>query len=123
MNKRPTPSRCPSCESSLVIVKLECPQCATEVMGEYDLCPTCRLEGEQRRLFELFLEARGNVRGVQRVLGVSYPTVRQRLHLLFEQLEKEPPTADPMTVLQQVREGDLTVGEAELLLKGDPLDR
>ena len=84
----------------------------------FDLCPTCRLEPDDRRLFDLFLDARGNLKGVQRALGVSYPTVRQRMEELFNRLGRETAPADPGDVLERLRSGELTVTDAVRLLRG-----
>ena len=100
------------------MVRLECPSCAAEVNGLFDLCPTCRLGTDDRRLFDLFLDARGNLKGVQRALGVSYPTVRLRMEELFQRLGRESTPADPGEVLERLRSGELTVAEAERLLRG-----
>ena len=103
----------------MVVVKLECPACNTEVNGDFELCPVCRLEGENRRLFDLFLRARGNLKQVQKALGVSYPTTRQRVEEMFQHLEEESALPDPLSVLKKLRNGELDVDTAERLLRGD----
>ena len=112
------PPRCPSCSGPLVIVKLACPACRTEVSGEFDVCPVCRLEGDTQRLFGLFMKARGNVKQVQRDLGVSYPTSRQRIEELFQTLGQGPSPPDPVSILRRVRTGEIDVVTAERLLRG-----
>lgn len=119
MTERAVPPRCPSCGAGLVVVRLECPACRTEVQGQFELCPACRLEGEAHQLFALFLRARGNVRDVQRSLGLSYPTVRQRIEELFRLLGHGPAPPDPRAILSKVRSGEMTVDEAERLLRGE----
>jgi hypothetical protein len=57
------------------------------VEGEFPLCPVCSLDDEDRSLLELFLRVRGNAKGVERELGISYPTVRSRLEQLWLRLE------------------------------------
>ena len=113
------PSRCPSCGATLMVIKLACPACATEVQGRYQLCSACRLEGDHRQLLDLFLKARGNLRDVQREIGVSYPTARQRIDEMFRELERPPARPDPMAILKKVRAGELTVDEAERSLRGE----
>ncbi len=115
--KKPVPLYCPSCSSGMLIVKLECPSCGTEVAGEYDPCPVCALDRENRRLFELFMQARGNLKQVQQALGVSYPTTRLRVEGMFGRLRQPPPGQDdPKEILIKVRLGELSVDEAEKLL-------
>ncbi len=119
MRRRAIPPRCPSCGAGLEVVLLRCPACGTEVSGHYDCCPVCQLEGEAAELFQLFLDARGNLKQVQRVLGLSYPTVRQRVEQMFAQLERGPARPDPMVILRKVRSGELDVATAERLLRGE----
>ncbi len=113
------PPKCPSCSGPMVITRLECASCGTEVTGEYDLCSACRLEGTSRELFDLFLRARGNLKKVQRELGVSYPTVRQRIDEMFRVLEQDVPPADPQSVLERLRSGEIDADTAGKLLSGE----
>jgi hypothetical protein len=114
------PARCPSCSGRLHVEKLACDQCGTEVQGHFVPCPVCALDGDTRRLFDLFLETRGNLKDVQRALRVSYPTARQRIVELFQKLDLEEKAAapKPLEVLRHVREGTLTVEQAEAILRG-----
>lgn len=119
------PHRCPSCRGDLEVTRLACTSCGTVVDGRYAPCAVCRLDHEQRALFELFLDARGNLKDVQRALGVSYPTVRQRIDLLFRALGRPStaPVASPKEVLRRLREGEISVDEAERLLRRPSPDR
>ncbi len=117
MSNRSLPPRCPSCSSRLRVVRLECPSCNSEISGDFDSCPICSLEGEMRRVFDLFMAARGNLRQVQRELGVSYPTARQRVEEMFQKIEGRPEHQEPRDVLARLRAGDISVDEAERLLR------
>ena len=81
-------------------------------------CRICALDGEARELFDLFLDTRGNLKDVQRRLGVSYPTARQRIEELFQKLEAQPAGPAPADILARVRKGELTVEQAEAMLRG-----
>ncbi|MBN1425890.1 DUF2089 domain-containing protein [Candidatus Fermentibacteria bacterium] len=116
------PPHCPSCGASLTVVKLECPVCQTEVTGQYPLCPVCRLNADTRRLFDLYMTARGNVRDVQRALGVSYPTARQRIEGMFLELGHGPTPPHPTAVLRRLRAGEIDVDTAERLLRGESVE-
>ncbi len=117
MKESNAPGRCPSCSGPMRVEKLACASCGTEVQGRYRPCPVCGLDPEARKLFDLFLRARGNLKDVQRSLGLSYPTVRQRIEEMFRKLESAEESRDPMEILQRVRDGELTVDEAERLLR------
>jgi len=101
------------------VVKLECPACEAEVSGSFESCPVCALTGEHRRVLDLFLAARGNLKLVQKALGVSYPTTRQRVEAMFAVLEGKPELEEPAQILARLRAGEIDVNEAERLLRGE----
>lgn len=59
--------------------RLHCPDCGTEVAGEFTLTGLAMLPEPHASLIQLFLRVRGNVKEMERELGLSYPTVRGRL--------------------------------------------
>ncbi len=113
------PFRCPSCKGELVVTRLECSSCGSEINGDYNLCPVCSLSDEKRGLFNLFMKSRGNLKEVQREMGISYPTVRLRVEEMFRELGQEPLPPDPDDVLKKLQDGEISVDEAEKLLKGE----
>lgn len=100
------PSHCPVCDQDLVVTRLECGSCGTEVTGNFSLGRVALLREPHASLIEMFLRARGNVKEMERELGLSYPTVRARLDEAFN-AAGFPRTADggpePM--------GDVDLGE------------
>ncbi len=73
------PAQCPACEGKLVVTRLQCPACGTEVAGAFALSRLASLREPHASLLELFLRLRGNMKELERALGLSYPTVRARL--------------------------------------------
>ncbi|MGE5552989.1 MAG: DUF2089 domain-containing protein [Betaproteobacteria bacterium] len=121
------PARCPVCEAALEVKRLECPACGTGIDGTFGLCKFCRLAPEQREFMEVFLAARGSIKEVERVLGISYPTVRSRLNALLEALGYPAEPADSPAegraakreVLQALSRGEIDVNEALRLMRKD----
>jgi hypothetical protein len=100
-------------------VKYVCSQCGTEVSGDFTVCPFCSLDGENRRLLELFLLARGNLKAVQRMLGVSYPTARTRIEEMFNTLETRMSGEErSMDILEKLHSGEISVEDAIDSLSG-----
>ena len=87
MADRPAvPGSCPICGTRLEVQRLHCPHCGTALEGRFALCSFCSLTLEQRQFAELFIVARGNLREMERMLGMSYPAVRARLESVIEAL-------------------------------------
>jgi hypothetical protein len=77
---------CPVCESELSITRLHCRSCGTALEGEFGVGRFGRLSREQMALLESFLRSRGNLKEMERELGISYPTVRGRVDALVRAL-------------------------------------
>ena len=90
-------STCPVCEGELLITRLHCRNCGTALEGEFGVGRFGRLSREQLSLLESFLRARGNLKEMERELGISYPTVRGRVDALVRALglgDGEAPAED-----------------------------
>ncbi|MCK5133284.1 MAG: DUF2089 family protein [Candidatus Sabulitectum sp.] len=123
MSKTAAPSRCPSCNGVLNPVKYVCSECKTEVSGDFAMCSSCSLEGDNRSLLELFLLARGNLKAVQRMLGVSYPTARTRIEEMFNALENRmEKKGTSISVLEQLHRGEISVEDALETLSENSLE-
>jgi hypothetical protein len=79
-------STCPVCSSELAVTRLHCRSCGTTLEGDFSVGRFGRLNREQLALLESFLRSRGNLRDMERELGISYPTVRSRVEALVRAL-------------------------------------
>jgi len=94
-------STCPVCAGELAVTRLHCQNCGTTLEGDFSVGRFGRLSREQVTVLESFLRSRGNLRDMERELGISYPTVRSRVEALVRALGFGP------------RDGDVTALEAE----------
>jgi hypothetical protein len=85
---------CPVCTEELSVTRLHCRQCGTTLEGEFSVGRFGRLSREQLALLESFLRSRGNLREMERELGLSYPTVRSRVEALVRALGLGPDRDD-----------------------------
>lgn len=114
------PRDCPVCSTRLRIAQLGCPSCGTGLTGSFRPCEFCGLDDADRDLLRVFLTSRGNMKELERHLGVSYPTARARFEDLLRTLglapapaATAPPPDDPrLATLQAVAAGDLDVETA-----------
>ena len=79
-------STCPVCSGDLTVTRLHCASCGTSLEGEFSVGRFGRLGRDQMALLESFLRSRGNLREMERELGISYPTVRARVDGLVRSL-------------------------------------
>jgi hypothetical protein len=131
-------SNCPVCDSQLTVTRLHCNTCGTTIEGEFSVGRFSRLNREQYALLESFLRSRGNLRELERELGVSYPTVRNRVEALLRALDlgdgpqmpaeaprsESAPAVDADTrraILERLARHELTAEQAAAGLRGEPL--
>jgi hypothetical protein len=88
---------CPVCSDELTITRLHCRSCGTALEGEFGVGRFGRLDREQMSLLESFLRSRGNLKEMERELGISYPTVRSRVEALVRSLGFGPRADDDTT--------------------------
>ena len=77
---------CPVCSGELAVTRLRCGECGTTIEGEFGVGRFGRLTRDQTQVLESFLRSRGNLRDMERELGLSYPTVRSRVEALVRAL-------------------------------------
>jgi hypothetical protein len=118
------PRHCPACNASLMVTRLTCPNCGTEVTGSFPPDLFSRLTPNDFDFVVLFVKSRGNVKEMERELGISYWTIRSRLNEIVVQLGLESPappaetdTARRQQILEQLNAGLLTVSEAATRLE------
>lgn len=113
--RRP-PSNCPVCNHRLATTRLTCPECSTELSGAFTSCEFCVLTDEDRDVLRVFLASRGNMKELERHLGVSYPTARARFDTLLTKIgiDRPAPAAPSARVelMEQVARGEITIDEA-----------
>ena len=113
------PERCPACSGELRVTQLRCDRCDTEVNGRFARERLVNLPEPYASLLEMFLKLRGNVKEMERTLGLSYPTIRARLEEAFDAAgfgrggrDREQAKAARIDILGQVSQGSLSAAEA-----------
>ncbi len=81
------PTTCPSCSSQLKVKSLICERCQTEIQGQYELPLLARLSIEDEGFVLEFIKASGSLKEMAKLLGLSYPTVRNRLDEVIERIK------------------------------------
>ena len=82
------PVSCPSCLNALQVSQLSCPECNTQVSGNYPLPVLLRLPHEEQEFILQFFLSSGSLKEMASQMGISYPTVRNRLDDLINKINQ-----------------------------------
>lgn len=113
-------TNCPSCNSgSIHVTKIECESCGTKFEGEFEVPRLLKLSPEDLHFVEQFLLTSGSLKEMAKQLNVSYPTVRNRLNTVIEEMEKmnKASKTERERVLSALEKGTITAKEAARKLR------
>ena len=94
------------------------------IEGSFDLSPLARLSAEDQVFVMAFVQCHGSIKQMERIFGISYPTVKKRLDSIasrFEFVISEPELIDDAErseVIDQLERGEISVDEAVERLSG-----
>lgn len=114
---------CPVCGGSLMVKVLQCPSCHTRIEGDFEP-PKSRLlylPKKDLEFIELFIRVRGNIKEMEKALGVSYPTVRGMLEGIIEKMgypvSKSVDIKKRAEIIDRLERGEINAAEAAEMLK------
>jgi len=116
---------CPICGQELTVTRLHCRSCDSVLEGYFELGRFYQLNPDQLHFVETFIRCEGKLNRVQEELGLSYPTVRSRLHDAIRALGfevREDPGMSPdqrRSILDDLAGGKIGSDEAIQLLQGE----
>jgi len=111
---------CPICQSDLKVTKLSCTRCGTEISGDFQLSKFNYLSKEHLYFIEVFIKNKGNIKQIEKELGISYPTVKKNLDEVIVSLGYEVSEEDKVKkaeVFAKLEKGEISALEAAKLLK------
>lgn len=82
------PLKCPSCGSGLNVKTLHCESCKTTVDGNYQLPVLASLPEDAQQFIVEFVKSSGSLKEMAKTMQLSYPTVRNRLDEIINQLNE-----------------------------------
>lgn len=80
------PLLCPSCNNKLMVQSLICENCKTSVAGSFSLPVLANLSNEDQQFIIDFVKTSGSLKDMAGKLGLSYPTVRNKLDELIQKI-------------------------------------
>lgn len=119
--KRNVLGTCPVCASNLAVITLKCNDCQTEIRGHFKLDKFNYLSKEEKYFIEIFVKNRGNIKEIEKDLGISYPTVKKNLEAVIQALGYGDSTEDEVLnkeqILEKLSNGEISSEEAMKLIK------
>ncbi len=85
------------------------------INGDFELPPLAQITAEDQVFVMAFVQSSGSIKEMERVFGISYPTVKNRLKRIADQLpltEPAPPQSDKSEILARLAAGDISAEEA-----------
>ncbi len=120
MQRLPMPTACPVTGGPLLVTRLECETSGVKIEGRFTPNEFAVLPEENLEFLRLYVKVRGNLKEVERIMGVSYPTVRLRFEKLLLALGYEvgPDQSEERTsVLDLLERGEIDAEEASKRLQ------
>lgn len=152
----PILTKCPVCGGDLMVTHLHCPACDTSIEGAFDpgvsgnrfqeafspeqlkpLLPFSRLSAEQLQFVLTFVRCEGRFNRMEDEMGLSYPTLRNRLNDIIRAMGFEPARdearveaparpevtvpgpAERQSILDMLSRGEIDLEEAKRRLRGE----
>jgi hypothetical protein len=84
------------------------------IEGQFELPQLARLGMEDQVFITAFVRSHGSIKEMERVFGVSYPTIKSRLTRIADSLEfvENNPTPSKSEILQWLGRGEITAEDA-----------
>lgn len=119
--KRNVLGTCPVCAAKLEVKTLKCNDCETEIHGHFKLDKFNYLSKEEKYFIEIFVKNRGNIKEIEKDLGISYPTVKKNLEAVINALgygdTSDHENLNKEQILEKLSNGEISSEEAMKMIK------
>lgn len=111
--------KCPYCGEDMKITQAKCGKCKITIEGEFELNKINRLTPEQLDFAITFLINRGNLKELEKIYDLSYPTLRNRLNAIASILSGSniQDEEDVKDTLDKLNSGEITFDDALKTIK------
>lgn len=124
---KPSLNKCPVCGEDLSVARYHCDNCDTSIEGRFENSAFPGLTAEQIEFVKTFVRCEGKINRVEGELGLSYPTIRNRLHEVIRAMGFEPGKDEApdigeeqrRSVLEDLDKGSISAEKAMRILRGE----
>lgn len=84
------------------------------IEGSFELPQLARLSADDQIFITAFVRSHGSIKEMERIFGVSYPTIKSRLTRLADSLEfvETNPTPSKAEILERLQQGEISAEDA-----------
>jgi len=111
-------------EGSRVVVEgVRLPETGIVVEGSFELPPLAQLSVDDQVFVAAFVKSHGSIKEMERLFGVSYPTIKSRLNRLSVALDAElsveaaPAGSNKSEILDRLERGEISAEQAAQALR------
>ncbi|MEU8242978.1 DUF2089 domain-containing protein [Actinoplanes missouriensis] len=103
-----------------VVERVRLADSGVAIEGEFELPQLAQLGVEEQVFVTAFVRCHGSIKEMERIFGVSYPTIKSRLNRIAQALDfvETDPAPSRSEIIARLRRGEITAQEALAELDG-----
>jgi hypothetical protein len=103
-----------------VVERVRLASSGVAIEGEFEPPQLAQLSVEDQVFVTAFVRCHGSIKEMERIFGVSYPTIKSRLNRIAEMLDfvETDPAPSRADVIDRLRRGEITAQQALAELDG-----
>src|SRR5215813_8650017 len=101
-------------QAPIEIERVRLVETGVAIEGPFTPPPLAQLAAEDQVFVAAFVRCHGSIKDMEKLFGVSYPTIKNRLNGIAQQLEfvETNPAPSRSEILAQLRRGEISVPQA-----------
>jgi len=98
----------------LVVERVRLAEKDIAIEGQFELPQLARLPMDDQIFITAFVRSHGSIKEMERIFGVSYPTIKSRLTRIADSLEfvETNPTPSKTEILERLQRGEINAEDA-----------
>lgn len=98
----------------IVVERVRLTEKGIAIEGQFELPQLARLSMDDQIFITAFVRSHGSIKEMERVFGVSYPTIKSRLTRIADSLEfvETNPTPSKAEILARLQRGEISAEQA-----------
>ena len=105
---------------AVAVERVRLTETGAAIEGSWELPSLARLSAEDQVFVTAFVRSHGSIKEMERVFGVSYPTIKSRLNRIAGSLDfvETNPMPSRAEILDRLQRGEITIEDAIKELEG-----